>query len=462
MSSDSECQRQATAGPDWWRLPAGPGAFYSPAERVRAAGTGELAGAALAGDLAGGVDTAVAAPSVDVDLRRVGTALGVSDPHAAAGTELGTIAEAAGRHGLSAEPVGLQAMRIAVESVEPAALVPFWTSVAGYVPAERRAGGAGFGDRRFDATGETVLADPLRRCPPIAVRRTDKQRPLRQRIHIDISRPGGWSADGDAASRAGGRYLGGPFGVLFADADGNEVDVVPAGPVGTDEAAADWWAMFTAAVGYRVSGPARAAEFAGLVSDLAADSMALRVDLRPGVVVVDTGKDNWEIDGRFAALAEQVQGAAHSLGLSPDPSGLRFLQLGVDAVDIPLVREFWRTALDYRNDPRAGVTDIIDPRGFGPPIMFQHLEPADTARREQPNRTHVELFVPETVAAERVRAATATGGQIVSAPGEPTRGRRQNGPDARVDTGATGRYQTWRLLDPEGNELVICGCPPVS
>ena len=35
------------------------------------------------------------------------------------------------------------------------------------------------------------------------------------------------------------------------------------------------------------------------------------------------------------------------MGLTADPSRLRFVQIGIDAVDIPAVRAFWRAVLGY-------------------------------------------------------------------------------------------------------------------
>jgi hypothetical protein len=67
-------------------------------------------------------------------------------------------------------------------------------------------------------------------------------------------------------------------------------------------------------------------------------------------VVIDSGKDQWENeeggpDARFTGLAARIQSAARDLGLSADPARPQFLQLGIDAVDVPAVRAFWAAVL---------------------------------------------------------------------------------------------------------------------
>jgi 4a-hydroxytetrahydrobiopterin dehydratase len=57
--------------------------------------------------------------------------------------------------------------------------------------------------------------------------------------------------------------------------------------------------------------------------------------------------------------------------------------------------------------------------------------------RVQRNRIHLDLTVPQDVADERVAAAVAAGGTLVS------------DADARA---------FWVLADPEGNEVCICTC----
>ncbi len=181
---------------------------------------------------------------------------------------------------------------------------------------------------------------------------------------------------------------------------------------------------------YSTGDPRLAAELATGVAEVAdAVGLPLMIDLRAEGVMIDTGKDQWE-DQRFGETARRVQAIARDLGLTADPSRLRFFQVCIDAVDIPAVRAFWRAALGYENDPREFVTDLYDPRRLNNPMIFQQLDPADTARREQRNRIHLDLYLPDDQVAARIEAALAAGGRF-------TRGE-----------GGT-------IADPEGNEIDI-------
>ena len=159
----------------------------------------------------------------------------------------------------------------------------------------------------------------------------------------------------------------------------------------------------------------------------------LLIDLRPAGVTIDSGKDRWVAE-RFADLAARVQAAAHVLGLRADAAPLRFVQIGIDAVDVPTVRAFWRAVLGYELDARPFITDIFDPRQLAVPLFFQPMSADETARRGQRNRTHIDVFVPDDQAEARVAAAVAAGGHVVNDAGAP---------------------EWWTLADPEGNEIDI-------
>ena len=162
------------------------------------------------------------------------------------------------------------------------------------------------------------------------------------------------------------------------------------------------------------------------------------VDLRPDGVTIDSGKDQWE-DGegsatnRFVDLAGGIQTTARDFGLSADLTRPRFVQLGIDAVDVPAVRAFWASVLGYEYDLRAFVTDIYDPRRLNPVLFFQPMDASDTDRRQHRNRIHIDLFVPYDQAQARIDAALAAGGRIVT----------ENASDRHT------------LVDPEGNEVHI-------
>ncbi len=280
------------------------------------------------------------------------------------------------------------------------------------------------------------VADALRRDPAIRIRQSTELRPLRNRVHLDVVRPAA------AVEQASPGEASGPFGVCHTDPDGNEVDLVPGAPLGERIGTADWQAVFSAMACYRIPSPTQQRDLAAAAAALADDAgFALLIDLRPGLVILDSGKDQWEADAHglqldFTDLAENIQTTARELGATANPALPRFVQLFLDAADVSAVRAFWAAALGYTNDRRPGVSDIHDPRRLSPVLVFQELDASDTERRRQSNRIHFELVVPSGLARTRLATTLAAGGRLL----DESEGRR-------------------RVADPEGNELVIVGGP---
>ncbi|TDD18281.1 hypothetical protein E1218_26355, partial [Kribbella turkmenica] len=330
-----------------------------------------------------------------MELRDRGVRVRVPDPELVAG-----ISATAKELGLTADPSALQELHLGVEAVDRTSVASFWHAVLGY-------------DRAADS-----LVDPLRRDPTFSIRSLDEPRPLRNRIHVDVVRPWTLAQARETARTAGGREAqAGDYYSTVADADGNEVDIV-GGDVAQD--ATDWQLLFGGMTFYPTASPGQAVSLASTVAGLAdAAGIPLLVDLRPDGVVIDTGKDLWE-DERFADLAGRVQSAAHELGLTADPTRLRFVQFGMDAVDVPAMRSFWQTVLGYEADNRPYVTDLNDPRRLNPVLFFQQMDATDEARRRQRNRLRPELFVAHDHAQPRIDAILTAGGRIVDRP-TPTR-----------------------------------------
>jgi hypothetical protein len=346
----------------------------------------------------------------DVDLRASGVRVSLdSGAHAEA------VSAAARDLGLTANPAVLQRLSVVLESADPSEARRFWQAVLDYAPEE-----------------DGVLVDPLRRDPTLRIRRSTEARTLRNRLHLDVVRPG------VVVERVSLGPGAGPYGVCHADPDGSEVDLVPGDPLGESARTADWQAVFSAMACYRTTSPTQQRDLATAAARLAHDAgFPLLVDLRPGLVVIDSGKDQADADAHgldldFTDLAGRIQEAARELGATGDRDLPRFVQLFYDAADVAAVRAFWVAALGYVHDRRPGVTDIHDPRRLNPVLVFQELDASDTERRRQRNRIHVELAVPSDLARARVDTAIAAGGRLLDESG--------------------GR---WRVADPEGNELVI-------
>jgi hypothetical protein len=365
-------------------------------------------GVALVGHLA------ELSPAILVDLRPSGVRVRLdSDGHADA-------ASAVARDlGLTANPAVLQHLTVVFEAGSPHAVRQFWQGVLDYVPGE-----------------DGGLADPLHRDPALRIQPSTEARPLRNRIHLDVVRPAAM------VEQLGLGEGSGRFGVCHTDPDGNEVDLVPGDALDGGIATADWHAVFSAMACYRVSSPSQQRELVAAAAALAdAAGFPLLVDLRPGLVVIDSGKDQWEAEAHglevdFTDLAGSLQTAARELGATADPGLPRFTQLLLDAADVDSVRAFWVAALGYTRDRRAGASDIYDRRRLNPVLLFQQIDASETARRQQRNRIHFELAVPSDVARTRLAATVTAGGRLLHE--------------------SEGR---WRVADPEGNELLIVSGP---
>lgn len=382
-------------GADWRLIEGVASAWYDAPSLVD--------GAALAGrvtELSG---------DVALDLRTTGVRVRLGDP-----AQADVVSAYARELGLTADPGVLQQLGLALESPDPSAVTPFWQRVLDYSATD---GG---------------LADPRRRDPGLRVRPSTESRPLRHRIHLDVVRPAASLEEIGLGAGAG------PWGVRHADTDGNEVDLLASDPLGEGPGTSDWLTVWGAMACYRTTSPVQQRDLAAAAAALAdAAGFPLLVDLRPGLVVLDTGKDQAEAEAHglaldFEDLAADLQAAARELGAVADPRLPRLVQVFLDAADVDAVRAFWAAALGYAADRRDDVSDLVDPRRLGPVLVFQELDAADTGRRRQRNRLQLELAVPQDVAQARVAAAVAAGGRLL---------------DESADR--------WRVSDPEGNELVV-------
>jgi len=160
-----------------------------------------------------------------------------------------------------------------------------------------------------------------------------------------------------------------------------------------------------------------------LAVDIRADRAVLRLQ------AADVGG----VTGRDVRLAHEVSGALAAEGFQPSPAGgAVVLEIAVDALDIGLVRPFWKAVTGYADEPGSeSQAALIDPSGRGSAIWFQQMD----APRPQRNRIHIDVDVPAEDAAARIDAVLAAGGTLLSDDAAPA---------------------FWVLADPEGNEACIC------
>ena len=180
-----------------------------------------------------------------------------------------------------------------------------------------------------------------------------------------------------------------------------------------------------------------------LAADVAARAAAvpgadghLRMDVRADRVIlsVQTAEIGW-VTPHDVELARQISAAVQGDFRRPTefgsrPRAVQALEIGIDAMDIPAIRPFWKAVLGYGDEP--GSSDaLVDPLGQGPAVWFQQMD----APRPQRNRIHFDIDVPHDEAHERIAATIAAGGKLVY--------------DAEAPA-------FWVLADPEGNEACIC------
>jgi 4a-hydroxytetrahydrobiopterin dehydratase len=162
-----------------------------------------------------------------------------------------------------------------------------------------------------------------------------------------------------------------------------------------------------------------------LTADIRADRAVLRLQ----------SADACAVTGRDIRLAHDVSQALTARGWRLEPGTVQALEIAIDAIDIPLVRPFWKAITGYADEPGSELNAaLIDPAGRAPAIWFQQMD----APRPQRNRIHIDLYLPEDQAKARVDAALAAGGHIVS--------------DAHAP-------EWWTLADPEGNEVDVAPWP---
>jgi 4a-hydroxytetrahydrobiopterin dehydratase len=161
------------------------------------------------------------------------------------------------------------------------------------------------------------------------------------------------------------------------------------------------------------------------------------VDLRyPGRVLVRlTSHDANGLTDRDARLAATISALAGDRGLAATPREGQRVEVAIDVLDLEAVRPFWKAVLAYEDgtpweegDP---IHDLYDPRGIGPAFWFQQMDEP----RPQRNRIHLDVIVPHDEVDDRIAAALAAGGTLL-----------------------TDRWARafWVLADPEGNEACLC------
>ncbi len=201
--------------------------------------------------------------------------------------------------------------------------------------------------------------------------------------------------------------------------------------VSASEGLDDWRVLLrTLQASFKTGSMQQGIEFASRIR-VVADESNHHPDLTityPRVHVLLTTHDTGGLTNLDVDLARTISGIAAELDIAADPLAVMHLEFAIDAMDIPAVKPFWEAVLGYRSDKDD---DASDPFGRWPAVWFQQMDEP----RLQRNRIHIDVDVPHDAAQQRIDAALAAGGTLVSDAAAPA---------------------FWVLADPEGNEACIC------
>jgi 4a-hydroxytetrahydrobiopterin dehydratase len=211
----------------------------------------------------------------------------------------------------------------------------------------------------------------------------------------------------------------------------DKTDKLTSTQVSESEGLEDWRVLLrTLQTSFNTGSMAKGLEFAARVA-AAADKANHHPDLTityPRVHVLLTTHDADGLTSRDVDLARTISAIAIDAGIVAEPTAVTQIEIAIDALDIPAIKPFWEAVLGYKSHVD---NDSEDPYGRAPAFWYQQMD----APRPQRNRIHIDVTVPHDVAQQRIAAALAAGGTLVS------------------DTAAPA---FWILADPEGNEACIC------
>ncbi len=118
----------------------------------------------------------------------------------------------------------------------------------------------------------------------------------------------------------------------------------------------------------------------------------------PHVAVKLVSHDVSGITSRDVDLARRISAAADDLGVAADPGSLSVVDFGLDTADEDAIAPFWRAVLGLGESEELSL------------IWFQKTE----SHQEPRQRFHVDVAVPPEMAQQRIDAALAAGGALVS------------------------------------------------
>jgi 4a-hydroxytetrahydrobiopterin dehydratase len=195
----------------------------------------------------------------------------------------------------------------------------------------------------------------------------------------------------------------------------------------------DWVVLHGGATAaFRVGSLGEAARLAEAVAQTPGlEGSAALLTVATDRLTVRLSRDLWGLEQRHIDLARAVSAVAREHGAVADRSAVQEVQLAIAAKPDNLDVGFWRAVLGYA--PMAD-DNAVDPLGHGSTVWMQELDPGKPLRHAM----HVDVSVAREHAEERMAAALAAGGRIVTDSEAPA---------------------SWTLADRAGNRVCIASWP---
>ncbi len=156
--------------------------------------------------------------------------------------------------------------------------------------------------------------------------------------------------------------------------------------------------------------------------------------IRMRVVSHDVGG----LTDRDLKFATSVNVLIDEMGLKRQPEKITRTQVVIVSANVEAIKPFWKAVFDFK-DAKDDEHLLVDRSDVLPPIRFHELSNISVSEGDEnatpaPGNVHFEVFVPSSLAKDRLQAATEAGGKLLS----------------EADS-----TSLWELSDKDGNRVIL-------